>query len=470
MEKQACFVEGLSQARGPDGLALVSDANLINIRSSRQLQTLLFGGSGKNSITGEVLDAKVSFPAAKQPGKKAAAKFDLHGLGLTPVNKRKNFTAVGNPSASGAVLQDFAGACSERPGLAYQQLLEKGVAHEQAEMITGALRSLEDAKRTITIATGFARPMLEYGKHAGRIHPEWKFDTSTGRLACRRPNLQNLPSGGNDVYSIRSAFKASPGKTLIIADYSQLEMRVLAHMSNCPLMIEKLTKGGDYHSEVTAEMFDYVAEAVALQQVVVNADAKDASSKMLPTIKEKFNLERQKAKAINFSIIYGKEAATLGEDLQISKQEAEGLIEAWYASKPEVKIWRQEVIRQCSHSKSALSLLGRVRTLPLIDVETYRRKSQRAAVNYVIQGSAADVVLAAMLRIWKNEKLKELGFRLVLQVHDEFVLEGPETNSSEAAKLLQEMMACPFGDHQPRFKFRVPLSSDVVIGQSFGKA
>jgi DNA polymerase-1 len=481
-ESHSEFVRGLDTARGPDGTSLVADADLINISSAQQLQTLLFGGAGKNSKTGDVLCAARTFPTPfrkeaaiaeeEEPNRPVQKKFELKGLGLIPSRKRKSFTATGQPSTSAEVLTEFAGKGSSERAQAYKQFVDRGICREQALLITHSLQQLKEAKTKKAFLAGFAQPLQEYARPTGRIHPQWKFDTSTGRLACRKPNLQNLPARQRDTFSLRSAFEASPGNSLVVADYSQLELRVLAHVTNCSSMIDKLSKGGDYHSEVTMEMFRHVDEAVRHGDVVVDNRALDTScsdARGLPTIKEKFGIERNQAKAVNFGIVFGMEAASLAEDLGIEPHQAEDLIEAWYRSKPEVKRWRQQTIRESSKSHQALSLLGRWRTLPLIDaaIPKWRRRSERAAVNFAIQGSSADVVLAAMLRIWKSPELRDLGFRMVLQVHDEFVLEGPEAFAVEASELVQNYMLEPFKDHQPDFQFKVPLTSDVAVGRSF---
>lgn len=482
------FVDSLGavQKPGPEGGVLVADADLINIHSSQQLQTLLFGGTAMNSKTGELLSASRMFPM-RLPSKAATTtadadrhqegqahqgktKFELQGIGLNPIAKRKNFTQTGQPKTGATILNAFAGKDCPDSGEAYKQLVSHGFPQEQASLISDSLQELKKAKTTRTLLTGFARPLHQYAKASGRIHPQWKFDTATGRLACRKPNLQNLPNVRNDAFGIRSAFHASPGNVLVVADYSQLEMKILAHVTNCQTMVEKFLKGGDYHSEVAVEMFSRIADALSRREVVV--DAGSVTSHGLPTVKEMFPVERNKAKAVNFAIIYGQEAASLAEDLNVPTQEAEELMAAWYRTKPEVRRWRYDTIQESTRSKHALSILGRWRTLPLIDSDNafVKRRSQRAGLNFAVQGSAADVVLAAMLRIWKSQELKELGFRLVLQVHDEFVLEGPEDAAAEASELVRQFMLEPFKEHQPDFKFKVPLTSDIAVGRAFSEA
>lgn len=473
------FAKNLNEIEnlGPDGAALVADASLINIQSSQQLQTLLFGGAGSNTRTGEEIRASRVFSVPKHMKAKAAEKdkkhsnrFELHGMGLKPGTKRKDVTKKGLPSTSAQVLKEFAGDESASSGQAYKQLIANGASAEDARRISQSLRQLQAAKKTKALLSGFALPLQRYAETSGRIHPQWKFDTATGRLACRKPNLQNLPRAADDPFVLRSAFQAQPGNVMIVADYSQLEMKLLAHISNCRSMIEKFQRGGDYHSEIAAEMFPNIASAVAQKSVVIDAGTSGINT--LPTVKEKFAVERNRAKAINFAIVYGQEAKSLAEDLRISEDEAEDLFRAWYAAKPEVKLWKKQTITESSKSHRALSLLGRWRTLPLIEDSNkgVKRRSERAAVNFAVQGSAADVVMAATLRISKSKHLEELGFKLVLQVHDEFVLEGPEAAVEEASDLLRQFMLEPFKDHQPDFEFRAPLTIDLAVGHSFAEA
>jgi len=283
--------------------------------------------------------------------------------------------------------------------------------------------------------------------------------------------LQNLPAEHHDKYRLRDAFRADPEKIFVVADYSQLEMRVLAHMTGDPSMVANLSRGGDYHSETAVEMFPHIAEAVASGRVVL--DKSSAGSSDLPTVKDVFGRERGQAKAVNFAIVYGKEAVSLAEDLDIAPHEAEQLIDTWYRLKPFVKKWKEQVVRECRKDAYTRSLLGRWRTLPLIvDKERpdWRRRSERAAVNFGIQGSAADIVLAASLRFARHERLAELGFAMVSQVHDEFVFEGPEAHATAASDVVRDLMSKPFGDHNPDFEFSVPLLVDIGVGTSLYNA
>eukprot|EP00927_Polykrikos_kofoidii_P024115 TRINITY_DN2199_c0_g1_i2.p1 TRINITY_DN2199_c0_g1~~TRINITY_DN2199_c0_g1_i2.p1 ORF type:complete len:1037 (+),score=143.03 TRINITY_DN2199_c0_g1_i2:53-3112(+) len=486
-DKEAClkdFVTALEALRGPDGVQLYPHARLINIKSSAQMQTLLFGGAGSNRRTEEMLPetrncqvtssqkARVSLPASSSSSDSTPRSFEIRGLGLQPSAKRSLRTSQGWPSVSNEALKELVG--SERsPGPAKEQLLEKGHSETDVDRVLRGFRQAMTASRLGSLVVGFAKPLQKYGAATGRIHPRWAFDTATGRIACRKPNLQNLPRDEQDKYKLRDAFRADPGKTLIVADYSQLEIRILAHMTNCTTMIEKLTTGGDYHSEVAAEMFLHIGEAIAAGDVSIDKDGSNT-----PTVKARYGQERTQAKAVNFAIIYGKTPMSLGEDLGITTEEAEGLIEKWYRSKPEIRLWKEQLLQDARAHGRALSLLGRWRTLPLIapkSVPMHRKRSERAAVNFAIQGSAADITIAAMLRITsqssvESQRLADLGFSLVSQVHDEFVMEGPEESADEAKELLREMMSNPFKDMNSFFNFKLPLTVDVGVGPTFGSA
>jgi len=477
---QKAFAQSFSSMRGLDGELLNPNADLINVRSSPQLRMLLFGGASNLHDDSLQLENSREFMAAicreevsaadsnrgEMPPPRKNNRFEIRSVGLLPAAKRKDFSASGWPKTSKDVLARLAGDSSTgRAGLAMGQLLEQGLDAAEAGRVAEGLRNLRAATKAKAMLSGFARPLQRHATEAGRIHPSWQFDTATGRLACRSPNLQNLPSIGQDKYRIRHAIQAVKGKAFVIADYSQLELRVLAHVSECKTMIEKLSKGGDYHSEVAAEMFPHVHKALRLGEVTIS----EGGAEQKPTVKSLFAKERSSAKAINFGIMYGMSAVTLAEELGIETHDAEMLMEAWYKTKPEVRKWQLNVQADSKRTKRAVSLLGRWRMLPLLDEQasfTHRFRSMRAAVNFGVQGSAADIVLAAMLRLWREPRLKELGYRIVMQVHDEFVLEGPEAHAQKAASIVKEVMMNPFSEKSPDFSFRLPLEVDVATGYS----
>jgi len=470
------FADCMGSLRGPDGKTMNPEADMINVRSSAQLRLLLFGGAENKRNPEEKLEATRQFPIPKAARAEmlGAHRFEINSLELTPGLKRKDYSESGWPKTAASIVAQLAGdvpvgrdATPPKDGAAKSQLISRGYTQKEAERASHGLLELSRATRTKSILTGFIQPLLQHSEASGRIHPSWQFDTATGRLACRAPNLQNLPSAANDRYGIRDAFVPSPGSLFIVADYAQLELRVLAHVANCPFMIDQIKKGGDYHSDVAAQIFPHVRKAVEAGDVKVNDDGGVSGR----TVKDVFKQERSQAKAVTFGIIYGMTASSLAEDLNVGADTAQGLIDAWLRYKPAVKKWMEHIRRDSRNSRRSLSMLGRPRTLPLIGEDSlpqHRYRSERAAVNFGIQGSAADIVVAAMLRLWRDPRLAEWGFRLVIQVHDEFVLEGPANRARDAAEVVREIMENPFREHSPDFKLKVPLAVAMTLRGSLG--
>jgi DNA polymerase-1 len=470
------FANCMSSLRDSDGNAINPDAAFINVRSSAQLRLLLFGGAENRWNTEERLDATRQFPIPK--GARAelprAHRFELNSLELTPGPKRKHYSESGWPKTAASIVAQLAGdvpagsaAALPKDGAAKAQLKSRGYTEEEAERASQGLLELSRATRTKAVLSGFIQPLLQHSEASGRIHPSWQFDTATGRLACRAPNLQNLPSAAHDRYGIRDAFRPSHGNLFIVADYSQLELRVLAHVANCPFMIDQIKKGGDYHSDVAVQIFPHVRRAVEAGEVKVNDDGR-ASGR---TVKDVFKKERSHAKAVTFGIVYGMTASSLAEDLNVDADTAQGLFDAVLRNKPAVRKWMEHVRGDSRRNRRSLSILGRLRTLPLIGEDSplaLRCRSERAAVNFGIQGSAADIVVAAMLRLWRDPRLTKWGFRLVIQVHDEFVLEGPAERAGDAAEVVREIMENPFREHSPDFELKVPLAVAMTVRGSLG--
>ena len=280
-------------------------------------------------------------------------------------------------------------------------------------------------------------------------------NTETGRLSSRRPNLQNQPALEKDNYKIRDAFVAEEGKTLIVADYGQLELRILAHITNCRSMIDAFKSGGCFHSRTALGMYPYIREDVESGGVVLEWDYSKGQPNV-PLVKDKYGSERRKAKTLNFSIAYGKTVHGLAQDWGITKEEAEKTLNAWYADRPEVKDWQEKTQEHARRFGFVRTIMGRYRRLPeavpRIDEKGRLVKNQpfnighamRASINTPIQGSAADIVMMAMLSLWKSQKLKDLQWKLLLQIHDEVILEGPKETRDEAMKEVRRCMENPF--------------------------
>jgi len=302
----------------------------------------------------------------------------------------------------------------------------------------------------------------------GRIHCSLNINTETGRLSARRPNLQNQPALEKDRYGVRRAFRASPGKTLIVADYGQLELRLLAHMAGCESMIRAFEAGGDFHSRTALGMYDYIRSEVDAGLCALEA-GDGGRERDVPLIKDRYASERRRAKVLNFSIAYGKTAHGLSRDWGVSLEEAQETVDRWYGDRPEVREWQVAMRHEAVSSGRVRTLLGRTRSLPeaASRVPSLRSHALRAAINTPIQGSAADVATVAMLSIARDPWLAERGWKLLLQVHDEVILEGPRESADEATARVVGLMERPFWGTNP---LRVELAVDAKHADNWYEA
>jgi DNA polymerase-1 len=425
-----------------------------------------------------------------EKGKKVSLKFRnivLRGLGK-PLEVEA-ITPSGWPAVSGAILKTLAGKVSvdydgllddnddeftadlnEGPGLTSGGVKyeEKSFGSEEeidssiygtAYNAFGGGQSGRDACHAITalcevssintLISNFLQPLQgrEISGPIGRVHCSLNINTETGRLSARKPNLQNQPALEKDRYKIRQAFIAEPGNSLIVADYGQLELRILAHLSDCKSMLDAFKAGGDFHSRTAMNMYPHVREAVEKGKVLLEWDPQPGEEKPpLPLLKDLFATERRKAKMLNFSIAYGKTAIGLSKDWKVSEEEAKKTVKLWYNERLEVLKWQSERKKEAHTSQCVHTLLGRARHFPNMKSASSSLKGhiERAAINTPVQGSAADVAMCAMLEISRNSQLKKLGWKLLLQVHDEVILEGPTENAEEAKSLVVQCMSNPF--------------------------
>jgi len=231
---------------------------------------------------------------------------------------------------------------------------------------------------------------------------------------------------------------------LIVADYGQLELRLLAHITECKSMVDAFGEGGDFHSRTAISMYPEIQQAVDRGEVLLEWD-KSKGTPPVPLLKEKFSSERRKAKTLNFSIAYGKTAMGLAKDWNVSHREAEETLERWYKDRPEVRDWQMRTIELARQTGYTRTLLGRYRKLPEINhpQRSLRAHAERASINTPLQGGAADIVIRAMVRLWNDERLTQLGWKQVLQIHDEIILEGPKETSEEALQIIKNIMQHP---------------------------
>ena len=268
-----------------------------------------------------------------------------------------------------------------------------------------------------------------------RVHSSFhQTVAATGRLSSSDPNLQNIPIRTAAGREIRRAFVAQPGYRLVIADYSQIELRILAHLSNDVALIAAFERGDDIHRATAAKIFGVAPDLVSTEM-------------------------RFAAKRINFALLYGMAAYTLGKDLGVSTAEARSYIESYFAQFPGVRGTLDGILEEARRTKEVRTIFGRVRPIPDIHASNgmVRGNAERMALNAPFQGSAADIIKIAMVRL--DHALTDRGFgtRMLLQVHDELVLEGPEKEVEEVSALVRHVM-------EGAAQLRVHLAVDVGAG------
>jgi DNA polymerase I len=275
----------------------------------------------------------------------------------------------------------------------------------------------------------------------GRLHTTInQHVAATGRLSTSNPNLQAIPIRTELGREIRSAFVAETGHRLLSADYSQIELRILAHVSGEPKLREAFLRGEDIHTATAAEVLG--KDPVTLTKA-----------------------ERNVAKMINFGIVYGISAFGLSENLDIPKEQAQAYIDAYLARFPKVQAFIARTIAQASEDGYATSLLGRRRPVPELRASNRQTRGfgERAAVNFCMQGSNADIIKVAMVAIHDRLRAEGRGAHLVLQVHDELLLEVPETEVSGVRELVREEMI-------GAYPLDPPLAVDVGLGDDWAEA
>ncbi len=275
----------------------------------------------------------------------------------------------------------------------------------------------------------------------GRLHSTFNSAGSrTGRLSSSNPNLQNIPIGDEFGLRIRSAFVAEPGGRLIAADYSQIELRVLAHMSEDPLLIEAFSLNEDVHSRTAQELFG-----------------------VLPALQT--HDHRRMAKAINYGVIYGLSAFGLAQRTGTSKSEAQQYIDEYFRRYRKVDEFLKGCVEQARETGEVRTLFGRLRPIPEIrgsDVPA-RNRAEREAMNTPLQGTAADLMKLAMVKVHARLKQEKLRARTILTVHDELVFEAPEAEVSAASEIARAEM-------EGVFSLRVPLRVDLGVAGNWRDA
>ena len=441
------------------------EARLMNPKSTAQKQQFFFAPA-RNSKTGEEMPAEREFVTTNDDGfieegktkPLKSRKFNITGLGIPAVASN----ASGWPAVGQTDLMELVGPNID-DGV-FGRAHEFFGGGEKGERACRAIDDLLESSRIDTLLNNFLVPLQSMLDSNHRVHASMNLWTETGRLSCRKPNLQNQPAMEKDRYRVRQAFRAAPGKKFIVADYGQLELRLLAHVSNCRSMLDAFEKGGDFHSRTAIGMYEHVREAVERKEVLLEWDYSKGAKPDRPLLKDEFGNERRKAKTLNFSIAYGKTARGLSKDWGVSLQDANDTLERWFADRPEVRAWQERIIEQTRQTGATTTLMGRRRPLPdIVSPVAHRRSSaERAAINTPLQGGAADLVMCAMKNLHQHERFRQLGWKLLLQIHDELIVEGPEESVDEAFEILMHVMQNPF-----KTKLRVDLVVDATIGNNW---
>lgn len=303
----------------------------------------------------------------------------------------------------------------------------------------------------------------------GRVHTKYNQDVArTGRLSSSEPNLQNIPRPDGDKFGIRKAFIAEPGNTLIVADYEQLEMRLLAAAAMEQDMIDIFLRGHDIHMGNAAFIYEIPYEdIVAAKKTEKKVKNGELPEEAMTDYYKKCLDYRQEVKTIGFGLNYGMREQTLAKRLGCTEEQALEKINRYMARYPAVKHFFDEAIESARQTGYAFTVLGRRRFLGDIISQGWseRGHAERQASNVPIQGSAADVAKCAMLKIHARRLWDEYGWHMLMQVHDELVFEGPEENVDEVMTIISEDMQHPFPTD-----LAVPLTISIGKGHSWAQA
>ena len=329
-------------------------------------------------------------------------------LGLPP--KKKTKTGF---STNSSVLEELAG---------------------ESEIVELVLKYRQLAKLSSTYVEGLSKEI----KADGKIHSHFnQTETRTGRISSAEPNLQNIPVRTELGREIRKFFKADEGCVLVDADYSQIELRVLAHISGDETMLSAFRNNEDIHTKTASEVFGLPKEFVT------------------PEL-------RSRAKAVNFGIVYGIGAFSLSKDIGTSVREADSYIKSYLARFPAVKRYMDSTIQEAKETGFVTTLYGRKREIPEISSSNHNLRAfgERVALNTPIQGTAADIIKIAMIKVFSRLKKEKMKSKLILQIHDELIVLAPLEEAQRASELLREEM-------ENAVELKLKLVADTKIGSSW---
>ena len=293
-------------------------------------------------------------------------------------------------------------------------------------------------RQVVKLNSTYIDALLRKMDATGRVHSSFdQTGTATGRISSSEPNLQNIPVRTEMGREIRKAFITKPGCVLADADYSQIELRVMAHFSGDPAMVDAFKKGQDVHTRTAAEVYGVPMEAVTREM-------------------------RSSAKAVNFGLVYGISEFGLARNIGVSRKRAGEFIARYFDRYPGVKKFMDEAVKEGYEKGYAVTMLGRRRQLPELKASNANTRNfgERAAMNTPVQGTAADIIKLAMVRVHEALKQEGLQARLILQVHDELLIEAPKEEEETVTRILRQCM-------EQVFQLSVPLVAEVKTGNSW---
>ena len=361
---------------------------------------------------------------------------EIHDLAGEP------FT-IGSPQQLGNILFEKMGHKGGKKGKSGQYSTDVTVLEDLAGQGVEIARKVLDWRQLAKLKSTYTDSLQEQiNAKTGRVHTSYSLvGAQTGRLSSTDPNLQNIPIRTEIGRQIRDAFVAEPGNVILAADYSQIELRLAAHIADVPALRDAFEQGEDIHARTAKELFGEV-----------NRDT------------------RGRAKTINFAILYGISRWGLGKRLEVPADEAQAMIDTYFKRFPGISAYIQETLESVRERGFSETLFGRKTWFPRIKSasQAERQGSERAAINAPIQGTSADIIKRAMVRM--GPALAEAGLpnvKMLLQVHDELVFELPEGDVAAASKVIESVMA---GAAEPLVKLTVPLGVEIGTGASWGAA
>jgi DNA polymerase-1 len=387
----------------------------------------------------ESFGIRVDGAALRRTGEEFTARMaeierDIHRLAGREFN-------VGSPKQLGEILFEEMGLKGGRKGKSGAYSTDASVLEDLASQGVELAQRVLDWRQLQKLVSTYVEGLSKAIAADGRVHTDYTMAVaSTGRLSSTEPNLQNIPIRTPEGQRIREAFVPDPGHVLMSADYSQIELRLLAHLAEVPTLREAFANGEDIHARTAAEIFGIPPEKVDREA-------------------------RRRAKTINFGIIYGMSAFGLASRLGIPAGEARAIIDAYFRQYPGIRAEMERLKEEARANGFVRTPFGRRIWIPGIDSKTMseRGNAERAAINAPFQGGAAEIIKRAMVRMPRALRRAGLSARMLLQVHDELVFEVPEGEEAATASLVREVM-------EGVASLRVPLKVDVGFGRNWAEA